>query len=451
MYSLHRLILLISIGSMAVYSGLLAGIEIILQVDTESSALVRGTKVQPPSMGIHTLRIEDTWSEIDEDGKIIIMDRDGGRLLSLRPGKKEYESTSLFALFDLRAEAYRTVLKDENYGYRSGSHGTAVLEVLVDHIFSLSDPDSDQEPDFKDTGKKRRWMSGNVRLAEWSKKGVEVSETQLDNFVFWVRQKSGGHPLILDNLLEGGVLPDETEIRVNDGRITHSTRIEVVGLRERPDLSLESRMEGFNLYTSASDGDTLVALLDWVIGASEFANSFISGGESDSAAAVEAFENGDPIRGILQLIRMEMITGVYSDSLIDKYTAQIKASRTASNLFINLNPTTRDQSEQAIQTFDVLSDAIEDQAAVLKVLMAQELTKSGRVDVAAGLYRDAILSDSGLAIAYKGLGDIFMATKSYALGWMCYDAFEIVAPNHPAMDAVRELKQSLIQDFPGLF
>jgi len=451
MYRLLRSFLLISIGSLAAHSGLIGGVEIIIQIDTESVAITGKTKVDPPSIELYTLRIQDTWLEVTSEKLSMIMDRAGDRMMAIEEANREYDSTSLFALFEFRIDAYQKVLSVENSGYQPGSYGTAAPEVLVDHLFSVTNPDSVEKPELRDLGAVRQWMSGDKRLAQWSLDGSEISEAHLENFVFWLRQTAGGHPLVLENLLEGGLLPDECEILLNDGRSTKSIGIEIVGIREKPELTLESRLEGFSLHSVGSETDTLVALLDWVRGGTEFARSLVSSGQANAIAANEAFENGDPVRGILQLIRTQMITGLSPAMELESYGPQIKASRTAANLLNNLNAQTREQSSQAVQTFDVLRDAFEDQAPVLNVLTAENLTRMGRLDLAEDLYREAILSDPGLAVAYKGIGDIFRSTSRYPMGWTCYDAFEIVAPNHPVMEVVREMKRSLVEDFPGFF
>jgi hypothetical protein len=451
MHRLLRSFLLLSIGSLTAHSGLFGGVEITIQVNSESKAVVRGAEIGPPSIEILTLKIQDSWVEVKGDKGGMILDRDGDRMVTLDPAKREYSSTSLFALFEFRGEAYNKVLGVENFGFQPGSYGTAEPGVLIDHIFSITNPDSVQTPESTELGGERLWMSGDTRLARWSLDGSELSETHLDNFIFWLRQTSGGHSLILKDLFEGGVLPDECEILLHDGRSTRSVGIEVVGLRETPDITLESRLEGFSLNSVGSETDTLVALLDWVRGGGEFANSLISSGQANAAAAGEAFENGDPIRGILQLIRTQMITGLSPEVELESYGPQIKVSRTAANLLTSLNAQTPEQAEQAIQTFDVLKDAFEDQTPVLNILSAENMARLGRLDLAEKLFREAILSDPGLAVAYKDIGDIFRSAGRYSMGWMCYDAFEIVAPNHPVMEAVRAMKQALVQDFPGFF
>ena len=451
MYRLLRSFLLISIGSLAAHTGLFGGVEIIVQVNSEAKASVDGTEMSSPSIELLTLRIQDTWLEVKGEDVVMILDREGYRMVNIDLTKREYSSTSFFALFEFRGDAYDTVLNVENFGYPRGIYGTAAPAVLADHIFSLTNPDSVQKPESSDLGGERLWMSGDKRLARWSLDGSEMSETYLDNFVFWLRQTAGGHPLILKDLFEGGVLPDECEIQLNDVRSTKSVGIEVVGIREKPDITLESRLEGFSLHTAGSETDTLVALLDWVRGGTEFANSLISSDQADASAASEAFENGDPIRGILQLIRMQMITGVSPEVELESFGPQIKASRSAVNLLTSLNAQSREQAEQAIQTFDVLSDAFEDQAPVLNVLSAESLPRQGRLDLAEILFRQAILSDPGLAIAYKEIGDIYRSTGRFPMGWMCYDAFEIIAPGHTIMERVREKKRELVQAFPGFF
>lgn len=436
---------------MAAHSGLFGGVEIIVQVNTETKANIRGVEVDPPSIELYTLRIQDTWLEVDGGEMAMIMDRGGDQMLTLDPVNREYDSTSLFALFEFRAGAYEQVLTSDSFGYRQGSYGTAEPEVLADHVFSISNPDSAQKPEFGDIGNDRQWTSGDQQLAQWSLDSAELSDTHLDNFVFWLRQTAGGHPVLLENLLEGGVLPDDFEFILNNGRTTRRIGVEVVGVHERPDIVLESRLEGYSLRSMGSGTDTLVALLDWVRGGTEFAESLIKSGQLNAAASGEAFKNGDPIRGILQLIRTQMITGLSPEVELESYGPQIKASRTAANLLTSLNARGREQSQQALQTFDVLSDAFEDQAPVLNILSAENLARLGRLDLAENLYRKAILSDPGLAVAYKEIGDIYRTTGRYPMGWMCYDAFEIVAPNHPVMGMVREMKQILVEDFPGFF
>lgn len=451
MYRLLRSFLLILIGPLATQTGLFGGVEIIVQVNSEAKANVDGIEVGPPSIEILTVRIQDEWVEVKGEEAEMILDRGGDRMINLDSARREYSSTSFFALFELRGNAYEKVMNAENFGFPRGSYGTAVPAILVDHLFSMVNPNTVQKPESSDLGGDRLWMSGDRRLARWSLDGTELSETQMDNFVFWLCQTAGGHPLILKDLFEGGVMPDECEIVLNDERSTKSIGIEVVGLREKPDITLESRLEGFSLHTAGSETDTLVALLDWVRGGTEFANSLISGGQANAAAASKAFEDGDPIRGILQLIRTQMITGVSPEVELERYGPQIKASRSAVNLLTNLNAQSREQSEQAIQTFDVLSDAFEDQAPVLNVLAAENLARMGRLDLAESLFREAILSDPGLATAYKELGDIYRSSGRFPMGWMCYDAFEIVAPDHPIMGMVREKKQALVQEYPGFF
>jgi len=451
MYRPLRLFLLVTIGSWASHSGLLGGVEVIFQVNTESKAIIHGVGIEPPSIRLYELRIENTWLEFDQGPTTVIMDRDGDRVITLNPAKGEYESNSLFALFEFRADAYRAVLSSENLGYRPDTYGTAVPEILVDHIFSISDPESVQKPEFKDVEHERQWFSGNMRLAEWTKEGNRLSEAHLSNFLFWVRQTLGGHPQILQNLLEGGVLPDRWEMVLNNGRTTKAISIEVVGLRKIPDVSLESRLGGMSLHSTGAEIDTLVALLDWVRGGTEFSESLRTGGKASAAAAADAFEKGDPIRGILQLIRTQMTTGESPEVELERYGQEIKASRTAANLLVSLNAKTSEQSEKAIQTFDVLSTAFEDQAPVLNVLSADTLARMGRMASAEAFYRKAILSDPGLAVAYKSLGDIYRSTSRYSQGWMCYDTLEIVAPDHPVADAVREMRKIMLEDFPDFF
>jgi tetratricopeptide (TPR) repeat protein len=99
----------------------------------------------------------------------------------------------------------------------------------------------------------------------------------------------------------------------------------------------------------------------------------------------------------------------------------------------------------------VLSDAFEKQANVLTVLTAESLARLGRFSMAEGAFRDAILADPSLAVAYKNLGDLARASGRYPLGWACYDAFQLVSPEHPYNQQINAMKNAFRTGYPSFF
>lgn len=436
---------------LALSSTIHAGVEVIVQVSSSSEVVSPNGSPEAPTFGLINLRIEKGWVEAEDDGVRVIFDREGERLIALNPDSPDYDQNTLFALLEYRVSAYRMLNARNNFGYPRGSYGTGEPEVMGDHIFGFINPSNEAGPEMKETDRERSWFTGDAELANWTKKGVDLPAEQLDHFVFWMRQTSGGHPVITRDLVAQGILPDTTRLILNDGRVRKAVEFEVVGVRKVPDLSLDQRLKDLNRYTEGAGADTFIALLDWVVSRSAFAESISNDGTADNTAARTFFENGDPIRGILETVRVEMMTGQSPDVELEIYNESIDKSRTATNLLRSLGASSPESHAQAVQTLEVLSDAFEDQAGVLKLLTAQNLVMLEQFGPAENMYREVIMSEPNLALAYKNYGDLLRSSNRYPMGWLCYEAFGIVSPNHTAVAQIEQLKASFREAFPDFF
>ncbi|MEZ5276746.1 MAG: hypothetical protein R3F07_10240 [Opitutaceae bacterium] len=435
-------------------SGLLfaeGAVEVIVQVNSSSTALVRGAEVEPMSVRMTSLRLEKGWLVVDDENGLVAFDRAGDRVLKLHPGVKEYESTSLFAVFEYRLEAYRRLLSLEDFGYAESVRGTGLPRVLADHMIGICDPEEPSVPESTESGGKRRWSTGDQALASWSTKGTRLTADQMEMLVYWMRQTTGGHPMILSDLVGGGMVPDSMDFLLNDGRTVKTVTIDLVGVREIPDIDVPGQIGGWTRVTAGDGKDAFLVLLDWVLNRGEFTASVAAAGNEDYSKAEKAFQNGDPIRGILETLRVEMVLGTSPAEELDRHLAQIRESRTATNIFASLGASSPPEHLQAVQTLDVLKDAFEDQVAVLNVLSAQNLARMGQLGLAESSFREAIMKDPSLAVAYQQLGDIFRATNRNSLGWLCYEAFGLISPDHPANQQIRELREALQTRFADFF
>jgi tetratricopeptide (TPR) repeat protein len=273
----------------------------------------------------------------------------------------------------------------------------------------------------------------------------------MEMLAFWLRQTIGGHPLILEDLVAGGKVPESMEMRMNDGRTVKTVTFDLVGVREVPGGELPEQMAGWNRVTAGAAKDALLVLLDWVVSRGEFAASITADRSGTMEKAEKAFADRDPIRGILETVRVEMVVGTSPTGVLDRHIDLIRESRTAANLLSSLGAAGPEEFDQAVQTLAVLKDAFEDEAAVLNVLTAQNLARMGQMALAERAFREAIMADPSLAVAYQQLGDIFRATGRHSLGWLAYEAFEILSPEHPANEQIEALRSLLLTNFPDFF
>ena len=90
---------IVHLAFVSTYGLLLAdgAVEVIVQINASSKALVRGAEPEPMSVRMTSLRLEKDWLVVDDENGLIAFDRAGDRVLNLHPAVKEYESTSLFA------------------------------------------------------------------------------------------------------------------------------------------------------------------------------------------------------------------------------------------------------------------------------------------------------------------------------------------------------------------
>lgn len=431
-----------------------AGVEVIVQVSSSSEVVSANGSPEAPTFELIHLRIEDGWVEAQDEDVRVIFDREGEHLIGLEPNSSDYDVNTMFALLEFRVSSYRMLDARNNFGYPRGSYGTGVPQIMGDHIFGFFNPSLEanpEMPEMKETDRERTWFTGDAELASWSKRGTDLTADQLDNFVFWMRQTSGGHPIITRDLVGQGRLPDSIRLILNDGRVSKDVEFEVVGVREVPDLTLDQRLKGLNRYTDGAGEDTFLALLDWIVSRSAFAESISNDGTADNSVARTFFENGDPIRGILETVRVEMLTGQSPEVELELYSESIDKSRTATNLFRSLGASNPEGYAQAVQTLEVLSDAIEDEAGVLNLLTAQNLVMLDEFGMAERMYREVIMSEPNMAVAYKNYGDLLRGSNRFPMGWLCYEAFGIVSPNHPAVAQIEQLKTTFREAFPDFF
>lgn len=428
-----------------------AGVTVIVQVNSSSEVVSANGSPEAPTFELIHLRIEDGWVEAKDDDVRVVFDREGERLIGLNPNSSDFDANTMFALLEFRVSSYRMLDARNNFGYPPGSFGTGVPQIMGDHIFGFINPMLEEKPEMKETERERTWYTGDEELASWSKRGTDLTADQLDNFVFWMRQTSGGHPVITRDLVAQGRLPDSTKLILNDGRVRKNVEFEVMGVKEVPDLTLDQRLKGLNRYTDGAGEDTFLALLDWVVSRSAFAESISNDGTADNTAARTFFENDDPIRGILETVRVEMMTGQSPEVELELYSESIDKSRTATNLLRSLGASTPEGQAQAVQTLEVLSDAFEDQAGVLNLLIAQNLVMLNEFGPAERMYREVIMSEPNLAVAYKNYGDLLRGSSRFPMGWLCYEAFGVVSPNHPAVAQIEELKATFREAFPDFF
>jgi len=446
-----RKILSTCLLSLSLITPVYAGVELILQVNSSSEVVAPGAKRAAPTFELVTLRIEDGWVEIEEEGRSVVFDRTGERLIAFDPNSNDFDVNAAYALHDYRTASYRMLIGEKRFGFPARSYGTGDPQVLLDHVFGFTSPEDTAKPVMKETTLDRSWYSGDVELASLSKRGTELTDAQMRMVGYWMRQTSGGHPVIIDDMVERGVMPDSITLYMNDGQNLKTVEIELIGVRKIADQTIDQRLEGLSRHIEGAGEDAFFALLDWIVSRSAFAESISNHGTGDITAARTAFENGDPIRGILETIRLEMVTGQRPEISFDDYSELIDNSRSATNLLRSLSASTPELFSQAVQTLDVLSDAFEDQSGVLNLLTAEFLVRLNQAEMAERLYRKVIMSEPDLAMAYKNYGDLMREEGRYPLGWLLYEAFEVVAPNHPSNEQINTLRATYKEAFPGFF
>ncbi len=437
--------------SLSLITPVYAGVELILQVSSSSEVVAPGAKPEAPTFKLVTLRIEDGWVEVGEEGRSVVFDRTGERLILFDPNLKDYKVSTSYALHEYRTTSYRMLMGEERFGFPARSYGTGDPQVLLDHVFGFTGPEETAKPVMKETTRDRSWYSGDVELASLSKRGTELTDAQMRMVAFWMRQTTGGHPVIIDDMVGEGVMPDSITLYMNNGQHLKTVEIELIGVREIADQTVDQRLEGLSRHIEGAGEDAFFALLDWIVSRSAFAESISNDGTGDSTAARTAFENGDPIRGVLETIRLEMVTGQPPEISFDDYSEVIDKSRSATNLLRSLNASTPELYSQAVQTLNVLSDAFEDQSGVLNLLTAGFLVQLNQTEMAEQLYREVIMSEPDLAIAYKNYGDLMRKEGRYPFGWLLYEAFEVVAPNHPSVEQIKRLRAANKEAFPDFF
>ncbi|MDP3273685.1 MAG: hypothetical protein Q8Q09_00720 [Deltaproteobacteria bacterium] len=285
-----------------------------------------------------------------------------------------------------------------------------------------------------------RWR--DAPLCEVSLSGVPCSPAVLRAFVQYLRWAFGGHPLVLDDVLQNGTLPRsltlftlaigevyEVQLQIESVGHTAATAIEIPPEREAQDNTMALLRERAETALAARSNDQAARL----------------------SAATEAVRSGDALQGVLDFFMLTLESVVAMPPALAEALNACRDAR-VSALLSAMSPQSGPEAEQAIVTFEALRHGPppNDHPALL-CLEAAILKNLGDVRSAESLYVTAINANPLLTGAYHDLGDLALGKYDTGTAWRLWAIARKIAPEHRILGTVAEHEARMLKQYPEYF
>lgn len=301
---------------------------------------------------------------------------------------------------------------------------------------------------WKEQGRKAR--AKGYTLFTRSEGAVAVSKANAARFARFLRHDVGGHPLILDRLVQNSVIPNESCLLFPEQDLTRLYTLRVLECEEVTNMSFS--LVGLDEITGPTD-----------MGGSDLWSNILKLREtppeqdfpSRNACAARSralLDEGNGLDAILTILEFSL-TGELDEGLLEFFRIAKEESSDAEALteLMANRPTCDEEAEVYVKAMGELADKATTGADMVGILTASTYLNLGDHERAMELYEQALRTNPRIVGPYKDLGDHMASQYQHGLAYRCWDMARALAPNHGMLSELNETDARLRSDFPEFF
>lgn len=322
-------------------------------------------------------------------------------------------------------------------------------EILFRHTFN--DAVAQKSLILEEKGDTLIWSSGNQVVTKYipgkkGKKGVGVASDLL--FKYFIYQHEV-HPYIAKVISESGKCPHYLEytfatieqVTTKTLRLNSNQKERAKALPVLNELTCKPAMSGGKWHQKLNQLHAqLLANEVQVVDSNEM-----------NAAYTRLKAEGENLSALLSLFDYLLSTGIQPSAQIAEVVS-LAGEDQEIGLFLGAlaSPNSKETAEKNIATLNELIGKGGEYAYVMYIFSANHIQPSDK-NRALNYFELALLDNPTIAGVYLDLGNIFCSRHDFQLGWKCYYAAEILAPDHAMGVDVDRKRKNLEEALPAYF
>jgi len=322
-------------------------------------------------------------------------------------------------------------------------------EILFRHSFN--DSVAKKTLTLEEKGDTLIWYSGNQVVTKYipgkkGKRGITVDSELLNKYLLYQHEV---HPYISKTISESGKCPEFLEY-------TFASIGQIVTKTFRLKSNQKERAKTLPVLNELACKPTTIGG-KWhqklnQLHAQLLANEVQVVDSTEMVAAYKRLKGeGENLSALLVLFDYLLSTGIQPAAQIAE-VASLAGEDQELGLFLGAlaSPNSKEAAEKNIATLNELIGKGGEYAYVMYIFSANHIQPSDK-NRALNYFELALLDNPTIAGVYLDLGNIFCSRYDFELGWKCYYAAEILAPDHSMGVDVDRKRKNLEEALPAYF
>jgi len=424
-----------------------AGVDILFETETKEISPAQGTSESPNAgqvRGVLHVVLGKDYLQVEENGLEYVYDFPGHKVYLKDSQSKKYETYSLYAYPGFRgAELENRLLVYDNF--RSKGAAFYLTPVILEHFFSIKSNRQTGKITDSAGAQKTTFTAEGMTLMEVGQTGKPASKKDLGMFLKFLRYRVGGHPEILNKLVEKSFIPDWFDVYTYDAQ-SFKTRYKISSVKDLPETSYS--LEGYTQGPVKFTGEMI-----------EFAKASVKDVEKNApqkmaeveAAIKDFLDNKNYLEAALGCLEISLYNSRFDAPICKSNLKTLQDDGRVKTLLNNLNSSDRDKVEVSYQILKELESYTPRKAYVLWVFEANFLGRMGEAARAFDLYYGALKANPYLAGAYKDAGELFYSNYKMDMAWFCWDIGRKIYPEHSMLKEVDKFEEDIVKRYPEFF
>lgn len=421
-----------------------------LEFDVHSNKIRQTRKEKKEEAGDSSLKVvlgKDYFS-FSQGERQEIYDFVKRRVFLIDQQRKIYEDESLFYNIGFRSLEMQNRLAMEASFKAATVKGLSMDSSLAEHLFSITGKDSRLKMTETKGEGTISFETDDKELMSWSLEAIDVTKTEMHQFIKFFRYHFGGHPSILKKLEAFGRIPKSIKITVYDIGSKETSLLTLASVSKTSETPYD--IDDLKPGILPDDKDELSKIIYRV--RFENPNLYQQRANDVLKAAEDDFSKKKYFESFLGYMEYGFQTGKTSESLVQKKGIL----QTDENVNKYLAADAAFPKGRSLVTFQQLRNFTEGHKHIIMTMEGDIQASIGNVDEAKRLLLAALEVNPYLAGVYMDLGKVYYMQYNTLQAWRCWDLGRKLAPASKAgkLDTGKEtdnLEKNLVRDYGDFF
>jgi len=291
---------------------------------------------------------------------------------------------------------------------------------------------------------------GGKSLFQQSQKGMAVDIEDSTAFAQFLRYNFGGHPLILDDVAKGKLIPSKTTITFRN-LFVNTVTITVTDIQRIAGTLYDLHGYAPRVLTQSQDGIDDILDHAWNMPVLRMDEAMDEEKQKLRREIATAFREARPFDAFLGVTEFALTTGEQLPVFSPNEKIMIESDAAFQKLLLALKPDTKERLQEAVKTLQELQQHARSKQDILKIFEANHRKALGETLTAQRLFTEVLRSHPLLTGAYKDLGDTLLLGYDTPRAWRCWDIGRRIVPQFGTLSSVDQFEKKLAADHPEYF